>query len=227
MKYMSDDKPHYEKEKSRLGRDMSRDKLCDELNKLLVKGRAELEKRKILGKDNPKEKVAGQFAIKSLGIISISEGPIQWCNIKRRDGRNHRTYTLDYVIQDIDINSKIPDKSATQRHDDIKIKTHRVKSFSIFGKAVDLRWKTSIPNFELVNLLNDDEFVKKTILESKGKGITADLEIKSVNKDKCWIIRLSHTISKFAKHGVPIPTIDQWTVYNKIATYALAMKRIT
>ena len=224
---MSDDKPHYEKEKSRLGRDMSRDKLCDELNKLLVKGRAELEKRKILGKDNPKEKVAGQFAIKSLGIISISEGPIQWCNIKRRDGRNHRTYTLDYVIQDIDINSKIPDKSATQRHDDIKIKTHRVKSFSIFGKAVDLRWKTSIPNFELVNLLNDDEFVKKTILESKGKGITADLEIKSVNKDKCWIIRLSHTISKFAKHGVPIPTIDQWTVYNKIATYALAMKRIT
>ena len=101
---MSDDKPDYEKARSRIGRDMSRDKLCDELNKLLVKGRAELEKRKILGKDNPKEKVAGQFAIKSLGIISISEGPIQWCNIKRRDGRNHRTYTLDYVIPDPDIN---------------------------------------------------------------------------------------------------------------------------
>ena len=54
---MSYDKPHYEKERSRLGRDMSRDKLCDELNKLLVKRRVELEKRKILGKDNPKEKI--------------------------------------------------------------------------------------------------------------------------------------------------------------------------
>ena len=223
---MSYDESHYEKERSRLGRDMSREKLCDELNKLLVKGRAELEERKILGKDNPKEKVAGQFAIKSLGIISISEGPIQWCNIKRRDGRDHRTYTLDYVIQDQDINSKIPGKSSTQRHDDIKIKTHRVKSFPIFGKVVDLRWKTSIPNFELVNLLNDDEFLRKTIMESKGKGITANLEIKSVNKDKCWIIRLGHTVSKLAKHGVPIPTIDQWTVYNQIATDILAMKPV-
>ena len=130
------------------------------------------------------------------------------------------------MIPDLDINSKIPSKSSTQRHD-IKIKTHRVKSFPIFGKTVNLRWKTSIPNFELVNLLNDDEFVKKTIIESKGKGITANLEIKSINKDKCWIIRLSHTVSKFVKHGVPIPTIDQWTVYNKIATYALAMKRVT
>ena len=101
-----------------------------------------------------------------------------------------------------------------------------MKSFPIFGKVVDLRWKTSIPNFELVNLLNDDEFLRKTIMESKGKGITANLEIKSVNKDNCWIIRLGHTVSKFAKHGVPIPTIDQWTVYNQIATDILAMKPV-
>ena len=70
----------------------------------------------------------------------------------------------------------------------------------------------------------DLDGVDQKILDSKVA--KENLEIKSINKDKCWIIRLSHTVSKFAKHGVPIPTIDQWTVYNKIATYALAMKPV-
>ena len=190
-------------------------KNSDALNKsLLTKGKATLEERKErVGNDNPKEKIASQVLIKSLGIISISEGPIQWVNIKRRDGENHRTYYIDYAIPDLSITSK---NTLNKANSEIRIKTHRVKNFPRFGKVIDVIWRSNSSDMGLVNSLNEDVSIKKIIQKIR------DIEIIAVSEGNCWIIRLVQHVTRFGKHRVHVPTVDEWKSYLKISEYLLS-----
>ena len=196
-------------------RDKSRDKLSEKTQSILPNGTATLAPRKdALGMKDPREKIGKGVFWKSLGIIDISEGPIKWCHVLRRDSKNNRKYRVEYAVPDSAIASKIHDISLSHKQDDISIKTDRVKKFPIFGKVVDMNWKSNRKNLKLVNSLNNDTTIKKTIMD------TGNIEIRSYVEHGCWMIRVSNPILR--SHRPKHSTKEEWICYLKITEYLLS-----
>ena len=127
-------------------RDKSRDDLAYALNLFGVK--AEMSDR-----GRPEEKVENSWFQRSLGVIDISEGPIRWINILKRD-RSKDTPPKWWVVMGI------PDTVEISRSKEIKIKTVRKKNFPLFGKVVGVDWKGDSGSTGLGSTLSIDQDVK-------------------------------------------------------------------
>ena len=147
-------------------RDKSRDDLAYALNLFGVK--AEMSDR-----GRPEEKVENSWYQRSLGVIDISEGPIRWINILKRD-RSKDSPPKWWVVMGI------PDTVEISRSKEIKIKTVRKKNFPLFGKVVDVVWKGDSGSTGLGSTLSIDQDVKM-LSERLG-----NMEIKShSNSNNC------------------------------------------
>ena len=140
-------------------RDKSRDDLAYLLNSTGLK--AEMADR-----GRPEEKIDNSWYQRSLGIIDISEGPVRWINILKRD-RSKDSPPKWWVVMGI------PDNVGMAGSKEIKIKTVRKKAFPFFGKVVDVIWKGDVGSTGLIDTLSRDQDVK-SLSERLG-----NIEIKS------------------------------------------------
>jgi len=147
-------------------RDKSRDDLAYALNLFGVKA-------KMSDRGRPEEKVENSWYQRSLGVIDISEGPIRWINILKRD-RSKDSPPKWWVVMGI------PDTIDISGSKEIKIKTVRKKNFPLFGKVVDVVWKGDSGSTGLGSTLSIDQDVKM-LSERLG-----NMEIKShSNSNNC------------------------------------------
>ena len=84
----------------------------------------------IAGRGRPEEKTNGHY---SEGVIDVSEGPIRWVNVVSWGGGERDYYQTDYGV---------PDPRWLPR---LNIRSIRMRSFPIFGRGINVRWKGDRP----------------------------------------------------------------------------------
>ena len=179
-------------------RDKSRDELTWNLTNLTGVN-AQMSER-----ERPEEKVENSWYQRSLGVIDISDGPIKWISILKRD-RSKDSPPKWWVVMGIPLDG---DGTVGQK---ISIKTDRKKNFPLFGKVVDVTWKGDDGASGLINTLSQDTAIKEL---SKKIG---NLEIKSQSEVfQGWTLT---TDKRFA------PTKQDWDVIQSIAGKILSAPR--
>jgi len=179
-------------------RDKSRDELTWNLTNL-AGVKAQMSER-----ERPEEKVENSWYQRSLGVIDITDGPIKWISILKRD-RSKDSPPKWWVVMGIPFEG---DGTTGQK---ISIKTDRKKAFPLFGKVVDVTWKGDDGVSGLINTLSQDTATKEL---SKKIG---NLEIKSQSEGfQGWTLTSD---KKFA------PTSQDWEVIQSIANYILSAPR--
>ncbi len=144
-------------------RDKARDDFSHVLNSLGVQ--AKMAER---GRDE--EKVHNSWYQRSLGVIDLSEGPIRWINVVKKD-RSKDSPPKWWI------NFCIPDERLISDRETITIRTVREKSVPLFGKVVDVTLKGEDHGTGLVNLLSNDEMTKSLATE------IGNLEIRSYSEE--------------------------------------------
>ena len=178
-------------------RDKTRDDLANALNLIGVK--AEMADR-----ERTEEKVENSWYQRSLGVIDITEGPIRWINILKKDPSKDSPPRWWVVMG-------IPDDSAVSIRKQIKIKTKRKKSFPLFGKVIDVAWAGKDGGAGLAKTISDDTSTK-TLATRIG-----NLEIKSQAEIfQGWTLTVDKQFS---------PTRQEWETIEKIADYILSSPR--
>ena len=179
-------------------RDKSIDKLAWTLTNL-TGVKAQISERK-----RPEEKVENSWYQRSLGVIDITDGPIKWISILKKDGSQNNPPKW-WVVMGIPF---VEDVTTDQK---ISIKTVRKKAFPFFGKVVDVTWKGDDNVSGLINTLSQDTSTKEL---SKKIG---NLEIKSQSEGfQGWTLTSD---KRFA------PTSKDWEVIQSIANYILSAPR--
>jgi hypothetical protein len=179
-------------------RDKSRDRLAQNLSSLGI--RAELAER-----GRAEEKVENSWYQRSLGIIDISEGPVTWINILKKDGSKNSPPQWWIILG-------IPDERPLSEHKTVDIKTIRKKTIPLFGKVVDVTWRGDDHHTGLVEVLSNDKAVKNL---AKRIG---NLTIHNYAKEfQGWTLQVDR---RFA------PTNQDWTTIQKIAGYILSSARL-
>lgn len=171
-------------------RDKTRDELAQSLNGLGIS--AVLSERKQI-----EEKAENSWYQRSLGVIDIEDGPIDWINILKKD-RSKDSPPKWWIILGI------PDERLTSSLRDIKIKTVRKKSFPLFGKVVDVTWKGKDGGTGLTRVLSQDQEVKALAHR------IGNLEVKSQADDwfQGWTLIVDRRFQ---------PTTEDWETIRKIA----------
>ena len=178
-------------------RDKSRDELAAALNAIGIK--AEMAERKRL-----EEKIQKSWYKRSLGIIDISEGPIRWINVVKKDGGKDSPPRWWIVLC-------IPDEKPISGHQEINIKTVRKKTFPLFGKVTDVTWKGRDHRTGLVDFLSNDQAVKE--LATK----IGNLKIRSCTEEfQGWTLQVDRRFE---------PTSQDWKTLQQIADYLLTSPR--
>ena len=178
-------------------RDKTRDDLANALNLIGVK--AEMADR-----ERAEEKVENSWYQRSLGVIDITEGPIRWINILKKDPSKDSPPRWWVVMG-------IPDDSAVSIRKQIKIKTKRKKSFPLFGKVIDVAWAVKDGGTGLAKTISDDTSTK-TLATRIG-----NLEIKrQAEIFQGWTLTVDKQFS---------PTRQEWETIEKIADYILSSPR--
>jgi hypothetical protein len=179
-------------------RDKSRDTLAQNLNALGI--RADLAER-----GRAEEKVENSWYQRSLGIIDISEGPVRWINILKKDGSKNSPPQWWVILG-------IPDERPLSEHKAVDIKTIRKKTIPLFGKVVDVTWRGDDHHTGLIEVFSNDGTVKNL---AKRVG---NLTIHSYAKEfQGWTLQVDR---RFA------PTSQDWTAIQKIASYILSSARL-
>ena len=179
-------------------RDKARDELTWNLTNL-AGVKAQMSER-----GRPEEKVENSWYQRSLGVIDITDGPIKWISILKRD-RSKDCPPKWWVVMGIPFDGN---GSSVQK---IGIKTDRKKNFPLFGKIVDVTWKGDDGVSGLINTLSQDVAIKEL---SKKIG---NLEIKSQSDIfQGWTLTSD---KKFA------PTSQDWEVIQNIAKSILSAPR--
>tara|TARA_Y100000588_G_scaffold392600_1_gene505121 strand:- start:3328 stop:3885 length:558 start_codon:yes stop_codon:yes gene_type:complete len=178
-------------------RDKTRDQLQQALNSAHV--RAEMSERK-----SDLEEVDNSWYQRSLGVIEISDSPVKWINILKKDGSQHSPPRWWIVLG-------IPDDRPISTSRETKIKTIRKKSFPLFGKVVDVTWKGDDGGTDLIHILSND--VSTKALASR----IGNLEIKSqANGFQGWMLVIDRRFR---------PTTEDWDAIETIARHLLSSSR--
>ena len=150
------------------------------------------------------EGINNSWINRSLGVIDLTEGPIRWINILKRDGSKNSPPKWW-------INFCIPDERPVLIHKEVKVRTVREKSFPLFGKVVDVAWKGEDYGTGLVYTLTNDES-SKALATAIG-----NLKIRSYSKEfQGWTLEVD---SRFS------PTSQDWEAIKKIADHLLSSPR--
>ncbi|MBI49895.1 MAG: hypothetical protein CL781_00990 [Chloroflexi bacterium] len=151
------------------------------------------------------EKVENSWYQRSLGVIDISNGPIKWINILKRDRSKDSPPKWWFVMG-------IPSEDNRLVNQKLKIKTVRKKRFPLIGKVTGVTWKGDDDVTGLINTLAKDPEIEEL---SKKHG---NLEIKSQSHDfQGWTLTLDR---KFA------PTSKDWEVIQRIAYHIISAPMI-
>jgi|TARA_Y100000310_G_scaffold295477_1_gene326857 hypothetical protein len=184
-------------------RDKSRDKLAQDLNSLGVTA-------VLANRGRVEEKIENSWYQRSLGIIDIPEGLVQWINILKKDGGKDSPPRWWVVLG-------IPDERPIPKHQAVNIKTKRKRAFPLFGKIVDVTWKGNDFGTGLSNDLYYDEAVKNLAKN------TGNLTIHSYAKEfQGWTLQIDCRLGRWRFK----PTNQDWTAIQKIANYVLSSARV-
>jgi hypothetical protein len=144
----------------------------------------------------------------SLGIIDIPEGPIRWINVCRvyyRTGQLGGNYNHHTAYG-------VPDSSLEPSWRSKRIRTVRVKTFPLFGKVVDLRWKGDDFSQEIIRRLNEDPLIRDPMMRSR------DVEISAYPEHGCWILFTANPRKE-------APPREVWDCYQRIARHLTGQKQ--
>ena len=179
-------------------RDKTRDKLAAALQDIGVQ--AEMAERK-----RAEEKIEDSWFQRSLGLIDITDSPVTWINILKKDGSKNSPprWWVVFCIQD---ERPVPDYKI------VNIRSIRKKSIPVIGKVVDVTWKGKDHGTGLIESLNYDEEVKDMVKRA------GNLTIHSYTKEfNGWTVQVDRRIN---------PSYQDWTAILKIAGYALESPRM-
>ena len=180
-------------------RDKTRDRLCADLCAMGINAQ-------LMERNQPEEKIGGigSKGVDSLGLISISEGPIHWINVRKITvlgpfglGGSHTDWYTDYGV---------PDRKLATSSYRFAMSTFRVKTFPVVGRVTDLHWSGNDRGPGIIDRLNSDTSIKQPIMESR------DVAIQSHNEHGCWIISTKTR---------EIPSRELWNCYQSIAQHLL------
>ena len=198
-------------------RDETRDQLTKTLNALGIQASMVERKRAIeflyfrFPAGQREENIEKGFWYKSLGLINIEDGPIRWINNLRHDRRNGPKRRVIMLI---------PDETITIGSRQVKIRTHRKKTFPLFGRTLDVSWSGKDHNLGLIEALSHDVEVLAFAKEF------GDIKLKSHAKDKIWTMEVNDKIvGKDRDHRLILRgnkiTNSDWSTLQKIANYLL------
>lgn len=187
-----------------LGR-RARGDLCPGLRKLKLDAQMAEQGR-------PEERIGENWKGKSQGLIEIRDSPIQWVNVVKEKGRggpegSPDTYTNVYLVP-------APTPSSKWQY---QVESVRVKSVPLFGRVVDLRWKSDFES-ELVRRLNEDVSLKESLIR-----LGEDVVMRSFPGHGYWaLISKQYPSSWFgAPCRQPSPSREEWNCYETIARHLL------
>ena len=142
------------------GTDTTRDKLCAGLRAMGV-GAWMAERGR------PEEKTGKG----SLGVIDIGQGPIRWVNVREVGDSENTAYMTEYGVPD-------------QRHlPQLQIRSVRVKTFPVFGRVIDVRWKGNDLGLGIAQRLSNDESIRGAIM-----GTRDEVTVQACSYLGCWLI---------------------------------------
>jgi hypothetical protein len=162
----------------------TREQLCKELGALGLN--AGLAKR-----GRPEEK----SATFSMGLVEIVGSPIRWVNVRKWDNEGP-VYATEYGVPD---SRNLPT---------LQIRSVLMKSFPVFGRAIDVRWKGDDKGTGAAQRLSADPAVRAALMAS-GRNVT----VHTSPECRCWLIPHS------TKHA---PSALRWDCFEKIAANLLA-----
>lgn len=186
-------------------RDKTRDQLLDTLNLIGVKAKMTERKGVNLGNtlsiSKDLEKIENSWYQRSLGLIEVSEGPIKWINVLKKDGSD-KSPPRWWIVMGVE------DTRVLSTSRKIQIKTIRKKKFPIFGKVTSVDWRGSDKDTNLAARLSKDEATK--LLATR----VGNIEIKIQTKEfKGWTITVDRKFN---------PTIEDWKTLQTVADYLLS-----
>ena len=190
-------------------RDKSRDTMAASLETAGI--RAEMVDRDLR---RPEEKIR-TFQLfgkhPSLGLIDIrTDSPISWINVvrtKSADKHGPARYRVVFAI---------PDQSIPMNHKQLKLKTVRRKTFPLFGKVIDVSWRSEAHTLPLAKALSEDEEIDRAVAD------LGDVTIFTHPKQfQGWTIEINKI---FSTHPLAA-TIDRWEALKKIANCLLSSPR--
>lgn len=179
-------------------RDKTRDNLAHALNSLGV--RAEMAER---GREE--EKVHNAWWNRSLGVIDLSEGPIRWINVIKKD-QSKESPPMWWV------NFCIPDERPISGGREIDVKTVRKKSFPLVGRVIGVEWRGKDHSTGLINRLTYDQ-AAKDLATRRG-----NVRIRSYeNEFQGWTLQIESRLE---------PNRQDWNAIQDIAEYLLSTPRV-
>ena len=171
--------------------------MAENLNSLGI--RAQLAER-----GRAEEKIENSWYQRSLGIIDISEGPVRWINILKKDASKNSPPLWWVVLI-------IPDDRPLPNHRAVDIKAVRKRAFPLLGRIVDVVWKGRDHHTGLVEALSRDEEVKDL---AKRIG---NLAVHSYAREfQGWTLTVDRRFEA---------TSQDWDAIQKIANYVLSSTR--
>jgi len=162
----------------------------------------------------PEERIGENWKGKSQGLIEIRDSPIQWVNVVKEKGRggpdgggSPDTHTNVYLVP-------APTPSTKWHY---QVESVRVKSVPLFGRVVDLLWKSNFES-ELVRRLNEDVSLKESLIR-----LNEDVVMRSFPGHGYWaLISKQYPSSLF---GAPCrqsaPSREEWDCYKTITAHLL------
>ena len=142
---------------------------------------------------------------RSLGVIDIEDGPIQWINVVRLKSRDKNGPPIHRVV------FGIADPNLPESHHPLKLTTVRKKSFPLFGKIVAVDWNGDSALLPLITAFSNDAAVDQVVKE------LGNLQVRThPGRFRGFTVEVDR---KFR------PTLEHWEAIHKIAEYLLASTR--
>ena len=169
------------------GSEKRRDELCASLQAMGVDARMK-------ERGQPEEKTGEG----SLGLIDIGRGPIRWINVRLVDRGETSVRINDYGVPD---SRNLPE---------LAIQSVRVKTFPLFGRVIDVRWKGNDLGRGIAERLGSDATIKGAII---GNG--DEVAVVAGGGYGGWLIRPKTAAT---------PSAEQWRCYQAIGEHLLEVR---
>ncbi len=178
-------------------RNHTRDAICDDLRCLGLNAQ-------MAPRGRWEEMRSGSFG-RSLGLITIPQGPIQWINIQEYSDEFYLDYYVIFGIPD----SRLGDRSLGK----FKINCFNVLKIPLVG-VIKLSWKGNDLGLGIVDRLSGDESVTSFLAASRYVEIRAFTGF--------WTISVDVRGGKFFDGRPRFATRERWDCYQAIAGHLLA-----
>jgi hypothetical protein len=200
------------------------DKLKGGLRYTLCQGLRDADiQARVVERGRKEETIAGGLLGNSLGVLEIRDTPVRWVNIIEHPGSRFAptTHTNVYIVPD------------EQLHGGgyFDLRSVPVRSSSVHGRVIDLRWEASFTGSRLSIATGDTQNTREQRLAELFTGDTAlterlirlgdTIRIRSVPNYWCWAISSgSYEVGRSGPEETGmVPSVEQWDCYLTIARH--------